>query len=280
MAWSIKRRTCTAIALIALMGGMVFAFPVVAPAVRSTNHFVSLETEPRVRYEPGAERNAKIIAQALPSAISRVEAGHMRAFPKPIVVYVCATEKSFERYRYGAKGGGGFVYGARLFISPKPQNTAERLPSLTTHELSHLHLEQTIGIRCAAGSVPGWFKEGLAVHVSNGAGAENVSEAEARAAIMQGRVFRRDSTGSFLFPQSGARDGLPVHLFYRESGMFVEFLARRSSAGFERLLQGIQDRKNFGAAVRESYGRDLSALWDEFIAEIKARPELTRTAKQ
>lgn len=105
--------------------------------------------------------------------------------------------------------------------------------------------------------------------VSQGGGAENVSEAEAHEAISRGRAFRRDDTGSLLFPQTGARDGLPAHLFYRESALFVAFLERRSAA-FRGMLLGIQERADFAAAVRDNYRSDLAHLWIEFEAETKA----------
>jgi hypothetical protein len=87
-------------------------------------------------------------------------------------------------------------------------------------------------------------------------------------------VFRCDDTGSLLFPQTGARDGLPAHLFYRESAMFVAFLERRSPVSFHGLLMGVQERVGFAAAVRENYRSELSQLWMEFVAEAKAAPKV------
>jgi hypothetical protein len=44
--------------------------------------------------------------------------------------------------------------------------------------------------------LPNWFKEGLAVMVSGGGGAEFVGEAEARAAIGRGECIAIDDTQS------------------------------------------------------------------------------------
>lgn len=250
----------------AFAAGMAALVVALAPLYRSTSHFRVVEGEARVRYEPGAEEAAAVVAQALPAAIATVERGHGRPFTKPVVIHVCATTASFDRHGFGVSGAGGFVLNGRLFLSPKPQNTADRLPRLLTHELSHLHLEQQLGTLRGARQLPGWFKEGLAVYVAGGGGAETVSEAEARDAIARGRTFKLDTRGSLLFPQTAARDGLTPHLFYRESAMFVGFLARLDPGAFKRLLASIQDREAFDSAVNGAYGRDLAELWAQFTA--------------
>jgi hypothetical protein len=243
------------------------AIAAVTPLLRSTDHFQVFPGDPRVRYERGAENAAAVIAHALPAALATVERAQFRPFAKPTTIFVCASTATFDRYGYFVGGAGGFVLNGRLFISPKPQNTAERQPRILTHELSHLHLEQQIGWLRFAGSLPGWFKEGLAVYVSQGGGAENVSEIEAREALARGQSFRPNATGSLLFPQTGAREKMTPHLFYRESALFVAFLSRRDPAAFERLLIAVEDRIGFAAAVRGAYGHDLPALWTEFVAE-------------
>ena len=85
------------------------------------------------------------MAAALPDAIASVERQQYRAFIQPVSVFVCATPERFASFG-GPKSAGGFVLNGRLFISPKPQNTAERIPRLLTHELSHLQLEQQLGM--------------------------------------------------------------------------------------------------------------------------------------
>jgi hypothetical protein len=201
-------------------------------------------------------------------AIATIERGQLNAFARPVTIFVCASEESFERHGYGVRGAGGFVFNSRLFISPKPQNTAERLPRLLAHELSHLHLNQHLGTVRYARNLPPWFIEGLAVHVS-GCGAETVSEAEARDAIRDGRVFRPETKGSLFFRANGQREGLSPHLFYRQSAMFVRFLAERDPAAFEIGVRKLQARENFAATLLNAYGRDLETLWNEFITGVK-----------
>jgi hypothetical protein len=245
------------------------AVAAVAPLWRSTDQFLPFAGDPRVRYEPGAENAAAVIARALPAALATIGRAQFRPFAKPVTIYVCASTAAFDRYGFGVTGGGGFVLNGRLFISPKPQNTAERLPRVLTHELSHLHLEQQLGLFRFALNVPNWFKEGLAVCVSGGGGAETVSETEASDALAHGRAFHPEERGHLLFPQTGAREHLPAHLFYRESGLFVAFLARRDPAAFKRLVLAVEDRREFADAVRDAYERELAALWREFVADAK-----------
>lgn len=198
----------------------------------------------RIRYEPGAEAAAGTVAGALASSIETIERAHFRPFAKPVRVFVCASKTTFQRYGYRLGNAGGYVLNGRVFISPKPENTSERLPRLLTHELSHLHLEQHLGLLDFARYVPGWFREGLAVSIS-GNGAETVTEAKGREAILRGKVFRLDGVGSLLSPQTAARDGLDVHLFYRERAKFVRFLAENKQPAFKRLLLDLQDGKHF-----------------------------------
>jgi hypothetical protein len=87
--------------------------------------------------------------------------------------------------------------------------------------------------------LPNWFKEGLAVMVSDGGGAELVSEEEARAAIQRGDQITIDDAGSLQnvvgirFERAPAKTAAwyPVVLAYRQAGMFVELPSRVRWAG-------------------------------------------------
>jgi uncharacterized protein (DUF1697 family) len=98
---------------------------------------------------------------------------------------------------------------------------------------------------------------------------ETVSEAQARDAIVAGRVFRPEIKGG-LFPRSGSRDGLEPHLFYRESAMFVAYLAESNATAFEQLLEAIHARTDFAPAIRSVYHQDVGQLMTSFRREIVA----------
>lgn len=63
-------------------------------SLRSTDHFISLETDSRVVYEPGAEDFAQQMAHLLPQAIEKVKAGHYRPFAKPVIIHICQWGQS------------------------------------------------------------------------------------------------------------------------------------------------------------------------------------------
>jgi hypothetical protein len=85
-------------------------------------------------------------------------------------------------------------------------NLPDRLPALP--ENSQIHFEPGEGyareIAYAFVRLPNWFKEGLAVMVSEGGGAEFVNEAEARAAIERGEHIAINDSGS-IFSLSDVR---------------------------------------------------------------------------
>lgn len=234
---------------------------------RSTSGFLPCAIAARVRFEPGAEKSARVLAGALSNSVATVESQQHGEFIKPVFVYVCANESTFEKY--GApQGAAGFVLHERLFIGPKPQNTAERLPRLLTHELSHLQFEQQLGMVKSAWNIPSWFKEGIAVEESAGAGAESVSVDEAQAAIAGGRTFDPLDHGRILVEKSGRSYGMTEHMWYRQSSLLVHFLREKDPAEFRRLLELIEGGTSFENAIKQSYGEGLDPLVKEFRTAI------------
>ena len=175
-------------ALIATGAGAVLAVPrtrhLISGWLNMPDRMPALATNSQVHYQPGAEDFAHDVAALLPDAIVRVEAVHGRPFAHPVIVGVYATPEA-----YAAANGlastvpAGVTIFGRVNLSPKlfgPQR--QRLRAILTHELSHAHLQGWIGDYDTL-YLPNWFKEGLAVMLSGGGGAELVSEDEARAAI-------------------------------------------------------------------------------------------------
>jgi hypothetical protein len=234
---------------------------------RSTSGFVPCVVDGRVRFEPGAEKPAEVLAEALSNSIQAVEAQQYGGFRKPVLVYVCAKESTFEKYG-GPRGAAGFVLHERLFIGPKPENRADRLPQLLTHELSHLQFEQQLGMVKSAWNIPGWFREGIAVEESAGGGAERVSVEEAKAAIAAGRTFDPLDHGRILFDKSAQSYGMTGHMWYRQSSLLVQFLRDRDEGEFRRLMRLIEEGVPFESAIERSYGEGLDALVKEFRASI------------
>jgi hypothetical protein len=238
-----------------------------ATAHRSTSQFRPT-ADARVSYEPGAEAMGRQLAAAMPTAVATVEARMFGPFERPIRVYACATIESLTSYGADARAG-GHTLNHRIFISPKPENTPERVPRVLTHELSHLHLGQRRGLT-DVGNLPVWFVEGLAVDVSGGAGTEGVSEDEARRAIAAGRTFVPDVEGSLFHRRGAGAAGLGEHMFYRQAGMFVSFLRALDRTRFAALLEKVEDGAGLGDAFPAPYGMSVAEAWRQFVAQ--ARP--------
>lgn len=118
-----------------------------------------------------------------------------------------------------------------------------------------------------AARIPSWFKEGLAVYVARGGGAETVTEDQARDALRQGNYFNPETEGSLLFPKRAHNYGLKPHMFYREASMFVAYMKQLDPAKFEVLLLKIQDGEPFVKALQDSYGVNVKDIWHGFLIE-------------
>jgi hypothetical protein len=231
--------------------------------VEHAGSFAALPENSLVHFEPGAEDYAHRVSALLPAAIARIEAAQGRSFAHPVTVGVYTTPEAYAAANAsGSAGAVGVAAFGRVVLSPTlnwPQH--RRLPAILTHELSHAHLQGYIS-PYAWVRLPNWFKEGLAVMVSGGGGAEFVDEQEARAAIEHGEHITIDDTGSFTnlseirFERAppGATPSHRIAMAYRQAGMFVSWLHDSDAPGFARMQQFAQtgadqnDRPGSGAA--------------------------------
>lgn len=235
-------------------------------ALRSTDHFISHPNDSRVLYEPGAKDNADKIVLLLPSAIKQVEEKQYHSFVKPVRVYVCESRDRFMRM-YGADVRAGVL--TKLYLSPRIFDYGSEIARLyLTHELSHLHLLDRIGI-FKMSRLPYWFKEGLATYVSGGGGAHLVSEQQAIDSIRSGKRFTPNHKGGFIVQQTPKNFGLKPHMFYRQSMMFVRYLNNFDESAYRRLLTGVENGTRFSLALQESYQLSLEALWNGFLEAVK-----------
>jgi hypothetical protein len=235
-------------------------------ATRSTSQFRASPVDPRLAYEPGAEAMAQEVAAALPAAVEAVEQRQGGPFAVRVRVYVCATVDSFARYGANPRAG-GFTIDHRIFLSPKPENTAERVPRVLTHELSHLHLGAGRGVLSFARL---WFVEGLGVEVSGGGGAEGVTDGELRRAIAEGRTFVPETAGSVLRSRGASAYGLDAHMFYGQAGMFVGYLRSLDAPRFQTVLHAVEEGAALGPAFESAYGFSIEVAWRRFVEQAKA----------
>jgi hypothetical protein len=146
-----------------------------------------------------------------------------------------------------------------------------QLRKILVHELSHAHLQGQLNFY-AFGQIPSWFNEGLAVMVSNGGGAANVSEATARAAIREGDLINvRDTTSVLGFPFDPPQDrqrfplnAIGQHMIYRQAGMFVSYLHTHNPQAFARFMNALMDGTTFHVAFENAYRESVATAWQNF----------------
>jgi len=229
---------------------------------KSTEHFETLPQDNRIKYEPGAKDFAEITAKQLDTAIATIEERQYRKFTQPVTIYICNSVESFTNYCVHSMAA-GCVLNQRLFLSPKSFQKANVL----THELSHLHIEQQVGmIKWHSGS-PAWFQEGLATYVSGGEGASKATVDDARQAIAAGKTFTPDTSGSLLSRKGAYQFGLKTNMFYRQAAMFVEYLHDLDNQKFKTLLLAIEDGVDFENAFNASYQTPIDAIWKDFVQQ-------------
>jgi hypothetical protein len=268
--------TCIGVVLLTVAG--VAAVPMVRHAAsgwwNNPERLPALPEDPRVHYEAGGSEYARTVAGLLPAALARVEAAHGRPFRQPVTVGVYVSREAFVAANgLGDPRSVGMTFLGRVMLSPALfSRQRQRLPALLTHELSHAHLGSWMS-QLGVWRVPQWFKEGLAVMVSGGGGAEGVSERQARDAIRRGDHIALPGSNSLLnlgviryerspeIPDTSFR----TLMAYRQAGMFVTFLHDTDPTGFARMMNAILDDRSFTEAITTSYGTDLQALWRRFL---------------
>ena len=265
------------LALITVAAGTAAAFPVTRHIAsfwwNLPDRLPSLAENSQVHVEPGADNYARDVAALLPAAIARIEAAHGRPFAHPVTVGVFATPESYMAANViGTMQPVGVAPFGRVVMSPALYAAQRwRLPAILTHELSHAHIQGWIST-IAYVRLPNWFKEGLAVMVSGGGGAEFVSETEALATIARGQSVTIEDSGSFAnlseirFERAPARAtwSHKTVLAYRQAGMFVAYLHDSDAPGFARMMNAILDGCPFVDAVMVGYAQDIHALWQKF----------------
>ncbi len=248
-------------------------------SLTSTSDFHPIERDSRVLAEPGAEDLARQAAGFLPEAVSAVEKWQYRDFVKPVEIFVCASEDSFARHTGLSRQVRGALV-TKLFLSGRlkdPQFNGST-KAILTHELSHLHIQQQLGVYHYNANLPAWFQEGLAVLVSGGGGAENVSEADAVKTILAGRHFKPEAKGSFWFHKSARSYGLEPHMFYCQASLFVKHLRDLSEIRFGLFMLSIEDGGDFGRSFKRLYGASIEETWQDFVTLLRDKQREMRFA--
>ena len=237
---------------------------------KSTDHFVVLGDDQRIRYEKSAEANAIALKPLLHGSQTQVESILHARFKKTIEVYVCSSQTIFNEYVFLSKNVKGAVYWGKLFLSPGAFSQDEsRLAELTTHELTHYLFHTHLGEKAHLKNIPLWFREGIAVFVANG-GADYIRggklldliSSEEKQAFLSGET-------DFWFASRNPLDavsktGTANWLLYRVGALFVHFLRDAHPRKFDEMIQFVLAGMEFEAALKVTYGKTTEALLREF----------------
>jgi len=270
------RKLLIPLSLLSLLVPLLLLHPRARAAARLTSGFQSLEKDARVFYEPGAEVHARGFAESLPAAIARVEEHQGRPFKSHFRVYVCASHESFTRHlgeRPDSPARGMKLF-RDIWVSPLAFDFrgTDTHRQTVTHELSHLHMTQQLGLRTIVGTVPTWFVEGLADWVAD-TGGEIVTHQDALEAFASGNHFVPDAKGRFLFPRTAKHYGISWPMLHRQSRMFVEYLHDRAGGSFEDFVAAVGKGKRFDVAFLEHYRDSLDNVWNDFLESLDGDSE-------
>ena len=238
--------------------------------LRSTSNFIALDSDRQILYEPGAEDLSREVAEYLPGSKAKVEKEQYSPFPKPVEVYICATNESFSKFT-GLPATKGVTTIKHLFLSAEKLRGVPSIirQAVLTHELSHLHLQQYLGAYKYGSNLPAWFQEGLAESVSGGASMQGVTDAEAEKAILTGKHIMPDTTGSFLFPKRWNSYGMKPNMFYRQSFMFVSHLKHIDESKFRVFVLALENGRDFDDSFSSNFRLTMDEAWQQFVAQIK-----------
>jgi hypothetical protein len=272
-----KTVVASAAALVILAAVVLATIPTVRHVAsgwwNSPDSLAALPEMPQVHYQQDAIEYARTVAALLPQAIACVEAVQGRPFAHPVSVGVYASPAAFAAANgTGSIGAVGVAFLGRVLLSPALNEQRQRLPAILMHELSHAHIQGWIS-QVAAIGLPNWFKEGLAVMVSDGGGAEGVSEAQAREAIRRGERIAINTEGSwrnltgirFERPPANLNASRRGQMAYRQAGLFVRYLHDTNPRGFAHTMMAILDGHPLAESVTAAYGAEIQSLWLHFV---------------
>jgi hypothetical protein len=215
---------------------------------------------------------ARQVTNALHVLIDSVEFKHYCSFTGQPKVYICNTIESFCKYT-GSKYPGPRALTAPkgIYISPRLKGSSDWF-DIVYHELSHSIMMQQLGIYRYR-KLPVWFQEGLATYISNGGGSGNVTDSAAIFSLLQGQHFNPVARENVFSPNSFKNNEIGAWMLYRQSMLFVTFLAKRNEGLFEEVMRSIIKKESFSKAVEKVYGMNVAALWNNFVEGLRESEE-------
>ena len=226
--------------------------------------FETLQTDRRVHYEPEARAAAVLLAESYPAAITQIETKLGDKLHTAPEVYLCASDACFVKYAFNEESRAEARWrGNLILLKAKTLEVEGRLLPVFAHELVHAFWFQR-----NIGCTPRWWTEGLAVESSNGGGAEKILRSLAAQAIRDGQVFEASDENSCWTRMPPNLNGMAWPMFYRQSGMFVEWMRTHDPKAFAMLLVKLRDGDNLTKTIESAYGQKVITLqleWKKFV---------------
>ncbi|MEW6584160.1 MAG: basic secretory protein-like protein [Nitrospirota bacterium] len=233
-------------------------------------HFVQLESDRRIFYQPGARDIALKVSAYLPGAISKIEKELSRPFMKAVRLYVFRSDEDFALHTGVSNQEWGVMMSEKVYLSGIIRKAPDdHIKAILTHELVHLYLLQRLGWDGFNMGLPIWFKEGLAELISGGTAMVAVSESAAAQAILSGKRFEPEARGRLLPPEQ-YRYGLEPHMFYRQTEMFVAYLKSIDEKRFRAFILAVEDSHDFEGSFGKVFGFTLFDAWQQFVRGLKS----------
>lgn len=238
---------------------------------RLTTDFEVLPSDSRILYERGAEALAEEAALHLPNALKAVESKQYGKFKEPITVYVFASIKSFSKFSGISEKARGASVGNEIYLSGMLLSLHEEVYGMIGHELSHVQLSQTLGGITFNRTLPRWFREGLAIYVSDGGGAPRNFEKETIEKFIDGKHFLPVSKGTLFNRNLKVTDSIGPRMFYSQSGMFVQYMAKNKPLLFKNFITALQTGKSFKESFIEVFNSDVDEALNRYIEKLRKR---------
>ncbi|WP_035275293.1 hypothetical protein [Desulfogranum japonicum] len=236
---------------------------------RWTTDFNVSASDSRILYENGAEKLAHEIAQHLNNAIQVVESEQYGTYKEPVIVYAFASPETFAKFSGVSGKARGASVGNEIYLSGLMLKLPDEVYGMLAHELSHVQLSQTMGVITFNRSLPRWFREGLAIYVSDGGGAPRNFEKETVTMFVEGKYFLPEETGSLLNRSLQSTVPIGPRMFYSQSGMFVNYLANTYPQEFIFLLKGLQQGAQFKSHFRKTFNYTVEDMLEAYIDKLK-----------
>jgi len=216
--------------------------------------------------EAGSEDLTKIVLETFPKSVAIVEQRMGGKLLKSPTIVLCRSVPCYEKYALITQAMGETMSDHRIALNGEKLLREQRdLRPILTHELVHFYwFSRSVGFQ------PRWFEEGLAVWASAGGGADKVSVAEATLALKAGKqLVPHLEEGFFKYRSDRAEDyGIEWQMFYRQAGMFVEYLAQQDAVKFKQLLTELEKTRSLQAAWSATYTATPVQLWANFVKSL------------